>query len=63
MMAVKLNTAEEGQFNPDPFVKSWWEKKQRRIGGDGERKRKAAPLDEVKEPNEEVLDGKMPYYG
>ena len=40
MMAVKLNTPEEGEFDPVPFIHSCWNKKVRRIGGDGKRKRK-----------------------
>ena len=30
MMAVKLNTPEEGEFDPVPFIHSWWNKKVRR---------------------------------
>ena len=39
MMAVKLNTADEEDFDPRPFVESGWEKKARRMGGDGNKKR------------------------
>ena len=66
MMAVKLNTAEEGEFNPEPFVKSWWAKKQRRLGGDGIKKQQAAPSQDNEEDIEEVVlvnNTDMPYYG
>lgn len=60
MMAVKLNTADEEDFDPRPFVESWWEKKARRMGGDGNKKRKAPEQQE--ELTSENDESEVAYY-